>query len=72
MLNGPVIMTADERSETLYSGDCVSIPPGCIHTMKNIAEEDVRYIVVGISSGRGGRTVLAGNDKKGPPPVYND
>ena len=62
MLNGPVIITADGTRKTLWSGDSISIPPRCVHTMQNRAHEDVAYIVVGISMGTGGKTVVTHND----------
>jgi len=31
---------------------------GQVHEMKNIGDEEVEYIVIGISEGKGGKTVL--------------
>jgi mannose-1-phosphate guanylyltransferase/mannose-1-phosphate guanylyltransferase/mannose-6-phosphate isomerase len=51
------ITVGDETGE-LSAGDAVVIPPGAVHVMEAPGPEDVRYIALGISSGRGGRTIV--------------
>jgi mannose-6-phosphate isomerase-like protein (cupin superfamily) len=42
----------------LRPGDAVRIDPREVHRMANPGLQDVQYVVVGISSGAGGRTVV--------------
>ncbi len=50
------IRLGDEQAE-LGRGEAVAVPPPLIHEMENVGDEEVEYIVVGISGGKGGRTV---------------
>jgi quercetin dioxygenase-like cupin family protein len=36
----------------------VVIPVGQVHEMKNIGDEEVEYLVIGISQGKGGKTIV--------------
>jgi mannose-6-phosphate isomerase-like protein (cupin superfamily) len=58
ILNGSVSMLVGEEEETLRGGDAVVIPPLAHHEMRNTSSEDVQYIVVGVSLGKGGKTVV--------------
>lgn len=57
ILAGKVEILVDDETETLASGDMVIIDERQVHRMKNIGEEPVEYIVVGISREQGGKTV---------------
>lgn len=58
MLNGPVVMTVDDQPVDLNAGDAILIDPREIHEMKNASDDDVDYIVFGISKQEGGQTVV--------------
>lgn len=58
MLSGPVRMTAQDESVELAAGDAVLIQPREVHRMENLSEQDVEYIVFGISTEEGGKTVI--------------
>jgi len=40
-------------------GEADVTPPREVHEMKNTGEEDLEYFALGISRGKGGKTVLA-------------
>jgi len=52
------ILIGGEEAE-LGEGDAVVIPPREVHEMKNVGGEDLEYLAVGISGGKGGKTILA-------------
>jgi mannose-6-phosphate isomerase-like protein (cupin superfamily) len=52
------IEIAGESAE-LYTGDAVFIPVAAVHTMHNRCDDDAAYIAIGITLGRGGKTVVA-------------
>lgn len=58
MLSGPVTMNVDGDANRLDKGDAILISPREIHEMSNESEHDVEYIVFGISTGEGGKTVV--------------
>jgi len=58
IIRGKAKVTIDEETGSLYQGDAVVIPVGSVHKMENIGTEDVEYIVVGISKGTYGKTVV--------------
>ena len=51
------ICIGDESAE-LTTGDAVFIPMAAVHTMHNPHAEDAAYIAIGITRGRGGKTVV--------------
>lgn len=51
------ISIGDEEAE-LDTGDAVFIPETAVHTMHNPHAEDAAYIAIGITRGRGGKTVV--------------
>ena len=57
ILNGTVEMTVTDMTCELNGGDAILISPREVHMMKNVCSADVDYIVFGISSGQGGKTV---------------
>lgn len=58
LISGKVRMTVDQESHELMPGDAIVIEPREVHRMKNLTDQDLEYIVVGISSGEGGQTVV--------------
>lgn len=58
IMNGKTIMKVDEEETSLEKGDAVLTPMKHIHKMTNIGDEDVLYIVVGISRGENGKTIV--------------
>lgn len=64
ILNGEVTMTvetskgAEPVEASLRGGDATLIDPGEIHRMENSSDEDVCYVVFGISQDQNGRTVV--------------
>ena len=58
ILKGKSRIRIQEEEAELGKEQMVLIPLGQIHEMKNIGPEEVEYIVIGISQGKGGKTVL--------------
>lgn len=58
ILNGMAMIRIDKEETVLEKKDVVVVPIGKVHEMKNIGEEDVEYIVVGVSQEKGGKTVV--------------
>ncbi|MGE5252834.1 MAG: cupin domain-containing protein [Planctomycetaceae bacterium] len=52
------IIVPGEEAE-MARGEAVAIPPGEVHEMKNAGGEDLEYLAIGISQGKGGKTILA-------------
>lgn len=63
IVDGVARLTAGDKTVTLRRGDAVLIDVREVHRMWNEGREDVEYLVVGITSGEGGRTVLAEESK---------
>ena len=57
IIKGKTKITIGEESAILQTGDTVVIPMGQVHAMKNIGKTVVYYLVVGISQGKGGKTI---------------
>jgi mannose-6-phosphate isomerase-like protein (cupin superfamily) len=58
ILKGMAMISIDKEEAVLEKEDVVVVPIGKVHEMRNIGEEEVEYIVVGISEGKGGKTVV--------------
>ncbi len=58
IVTGTVSVTVDDASDELNRGDAILIDPREVHKMTNVCDEDVHYIVFGISTGDGGKTVV--------------
>lgn len=58
MSAGKADMHVDGQTFRLQPGDTVVVAPLEQHSMDNTCTIDVEYIVIGISSGRDGRTVV--------------
>ena len=48
VVSGFVRFTIQEKTEELSKGDAVFVQRKEVHGMKNIGEEDVEYVVIGI------------------------
>ncbi len=58
LTEGSAEMVIDGESVALRAGDSVVVSPGEQHAMKNTGTEDALYIVVGISLGQNGQTIV--------------
>lgn len=58
IMSGEVEITVGGEKEKLEKGDAVVIPEQSIHVMKNLTDQDVHYIAIGISRDAGGKTVV--------------
>ncbi len=58
ILKGRARIRIQEEEEELRKEELVVIPMGQAHVMKNAGDEEVEYIVIGISQGKGGKTVV--------------
>jgi len=58
IIKGTASVTVGAESDRLAPGDVVVIPAGAAHIMTAIGSEDVEYIALGISSGKGGETIV--------------
>jgi len=58
ILKGKSRIRIQEEEAELGKEEVVVIPVGRVHEMKNIGEEEVEYIVIGISQGMGGKTAV--------------
>ena len=58
ILAGVAQMKVGPDQYELGRGDTLVVSPGEIHTMEARGSEDVEYIVVGISLGKQGRTIV--------------
>jgi mannose-6-phosphate isomerase-like protein (cupin superfamily) len=58
ILSGKVKIETGGEEEILEVGDAVFIPMKEIHKMENIGEKDVNYLAIGVSLGKGGKTVV--------------
>lgn len=57
IVSGKVRIKVDKEEEVLEAGDAVLVPMKTIHKMKNIGDEDVNYLVIGVSLDKGGKTI---------------
>ena len=58
ILNGSVDMTVTDMTSQLNAGDAILVHQKEIHKMTNTCDEDVEYIVFGVSTQSGGKTVV--------------
>ncbi|MEM8679592.1 MAG: cupin domain-containing protein [Planctomycetota bacterium] len=58
ILNGEVTMRVEQADYRLAAGDMILIDPREEHTMWNESQEDVAYVVIGITLDQGGQTVV--------------
>ncbi len=58
LVQGQAEMQVEQTTVRLGPGDAVIVAPREVHSMKNIGAVVVEYVVVGISLGQNGRTVV--------------
>lgn len=58
ILSGKVSMTVNQEDHPLLPGDAIIIAPREVHRMTNLTDQDLEYIVMGISTGENGKTVV--------------
>lgn len=58
MTRGNAKIAIDEEEASLGEGDTVVVPVGSVHRMENIGTQDVEFIVIALSKGRDGKTVV--------------
>ena len=61
LVRGQATMTVNEQVVIMNPGDAVMVSPLEQHEMTNHGDEDVEYVVVGISLGQDGKTVVVGS-----------
>jgi len=59
ILKGQARIRVNGKEAGMAEGEAVIIPPREIHEMENVGAEGLEYLAVGISQGKGGKTVLA-------------
>ncbi|MCA9057790.1 MAG: cupin domain-containing protein [Planctomycetaceae bacterium] len=57
LLTGQVQMTVNGQCVEMNAGDTVIVEPREVHVMTNSGDAPAEYLVFGISSGQGGRTI---------------
>ena len=62
MVRGDATMTVDGETSRVGPGDAVIVAPGEIHSMTNVGSTVVEYIVIGISLGQDGKTIVVGDE----------
>jgi mannose-6-phosphate isomerase-like protein (cupin superfamily) len=58
LVQGEAEMTVAGAVVRLRRGDAVAVGPREVHHMRNCGSEDVEYVVFGVATGQGGRTVV--------------
>ena len=58
ILQGRVEMEVGDISSELDKGDAIFVEPKEIHKMTNVCDQDVEYIVFGVSTEKGGKTIV--------------
>jgi mannose-6-phosphate isomerase-like protein (cupin superfamily) len=60
MIAGRAKMVVEQQSFALEPGDTLVVSPREVHMMENVGELPVEYLVLGISLGQNGNTVVVG------------
>lgn len=58
LLKGKAKIRLEEEEAEIQKEEMVFLPMGRVHEMKNIGDEEVEYIVIGVSLGQGGKTIV--------------
>ena len=58
ILNGQAKFIIDDEIETVGKGDIVVVPIKGVHSMKNETDQGLEYIVMGVATGKDGKTVV--------------
>lgn len=56
IISGKAKIIVGEEEDILERGDAVVIPMKTVHQMKNLGNNNLEYIVIGVSQGKGGQT----------------
>ena len=59
---GTAQMRIADQTFELNKGDTAVVAPREIHEMHNIGDVDVEYVVIGVSTGENGRTIVVGKE----------
>jgi len=58
IISGTAEMRVDGNAHRLNAGDMLVVSPGEKHDMENVCDDDVEYVVIGVSLGKGGKTIV--------------
>lgn len=58
ILRGKARVWIEKEAAQIEAEEMVLLPRGRVHRMENIGPEDLDYIVIGISYGKGGKTIV--------------
>ena len=58
IISGVAEISVNGEKELLSRGDAVLVPVRAVHTMQNKTKKDAHYLVVGLSQGKGGQTIV--------------
>lgn len=58
IIHGAARMTVAGQDVVMGPGDTVCVAPREVHHMTNVGQDEVDYLVVGISTGQDGKTVV--------------
>ncbi|MBM4311604.1 MAG: cupin domain-containing protein [Deltaproteobacteria bacterium] len=58
LVQGSTCIDIEGESAVMNTGDAVFVPVAAVHTMHNPGDKDAAYIAIGITQGRGGKTVV--------------
>jgi len=61
ILSGQAKFIIDEEEKTVKRGDVIIVPIKKLHSMKNKTNKEIEYIVMGIATNKGGKTVIESN-----------
>lgn len=56
IISGKAKIKVGDREDILERGDAVFIPMKTVHQMQNLEENNLEYIVIGVSRGKSGQT----------------
>ena len=58
LTKGIVRMKVGSEKKILVSGESVLVPENTVHQMVNIGRSEVEYLIIGLSRGTGGKTIV--------------
>lgn len=58
IMSGKGEMTIGDETEIVGPGDRIIIASREVHIMKNVGEQDIEFLAIGVSGEKGGKTVL--------------
>jgi quercetin dioxygenase-like cupin family protein len=65
VVSGAPFMEVEGHVYNMVVGDAVVVHPNQVHSMSNLTDSPVEYVVFGISKGQGGKTICI--NQEGPP-----